>query len=44
MSAVAKTIAATGLAKLAPTVAVVVLALGFWAWDWHKRGFLKPRV
>lgn len=29
---------------LLPTLGIVVPALAFWAFDWHRRGFLRPRT
>lgn len=32
------------IGQLLPTFIILAIALGIWAWDWRKRGFLKPRV
>jgi hypothetical protein len=43
-SVLARWTATSGLADLVPTLMVVAVTLGIWAWDWRKRGFLKART
>lgn len=43
VSALARLTAATGAASVVPTLSLVAITIGIWAWDWRKRGFLAPR-